>query len=51
VVAESPVEFDELFRKFRYHPRFFPELWDIRNEMPDEWGARYGVVRQPIGEH
>ena len=31
--------------------QFFPELWDIRNKMTDEWGAQYGVVRHPIGEH
>ncbi len=31
--------------------QFFPELWDIRNKMTDEWGALYGVVRHPIGEH
>lgn len=28
--------------------RFFPELWDIRCDMTDAWGASYGVVRQPI---
>src|SRR6266404_301205 len=31
--------------------QFFPELWDIRNKMTDEWGAQYGVVRDPIGDH
>ena len=31
--------------------QFFRELWDIRNKMTDEWGAEYGVVRDPIGEH
>jgi len=31
--------------------QFFRELWDIRNKMTDEWGAEYGVVRNPIGEH
>jgi tryptophan 2,3-dioxygenase len=30
--------------------QFFRELWDIRNKMTDEWGAQYGVVRDPIGE-
>lgn len=28
--------------------RFFPELWDIRNEMTDRWGGEYGVVRDTI---
>lgn len=28
--------------------RFFPELWDIRCDMTDAWGASYGVVREPI---
>ena len=28
--------------------RFFPELWDIRCDMTDAWGASYGVVRKPI---
>ncbi|HEV2387458.1 MAG TPA: tryptophan 2,3-dioxygenase family protein [Candidatus Acidoferrales bacterium] len=31
--------------------RFFPELWEIRNHMTDEWGGRYGVVREPLGHH
>lgn len=30
--------------------QFFRELWDIRNKMTDEWGAEYGVVRDPIGD-
>lgn len=25
--------------------RFFPELWAIRSEMTDRWGAEYGKVR------
>lgn len=29
--------------------QFFPELWDVRNKMTDEWGTQYGVVRDPIG--
>ncbi|MCI0403754.1 MAG: tryptophan 2,3-dioxygenase, partial [Acidobacteria bacterium] len=29
--------------------RFFPELWEIRNKMTDEWGKQYGVVRESIG--
>ncbi len=28
--------------------RFFPELWDIRCDMTDAWGASYGVVREAI---
>ncbi|WP_374524510.1 tryptophan 2,3-dioxygenase family protein [Sphingopyxis sp.] len=28
--------------------RFFPELWDIRAEMTDRWGAEYGVKRASI---
>ena len=31
--------------------QFFPELWEIRNRMTDEWGAQYGVVRDSIGGH
>jgi tryptophan 2,3-dioxygenase len=31
--------------------RFFPELWDIRHEMTDSWGAHYGQVRDSIGGH
>jgi tryptophan 2,3-dioxygenase len=30
---------------------FFPELWEIRNHMTDEWGSRYGVIRDSIGGH
>ena len=30
--------------------QFFPELWEIRNQMTDAWGAQYGVKREPIGE-
>lgn len=29
--------------------RFFPELWDIRHQMTDAWGAHYGQVRDSIG--
>jgi len=29
--------------------KFFPDLWEIRNEMTDRWGAQYGVKRDPIG--
>lgn len=31
--------------------QFFPELWEVRNKMTDEWGGHYGVVRDPIGNH
>jgi tryptophan 2,3-dioxygenase len=31
--------------------QFFRELWDIRNQMTDAWGAQYGVVRDAIGDH
>lgn len=79
VVAESLIEFDELFQKFRAHHvylihrsiglgskslkgrpvdlleagarhRFFPELWDIRCSMTDQWGSQYGVVRDSISK-
>ena len=77
MVAESLVEFDELFQKCRYdhiqlthraigmgakslkgrpvellnegaQTRFFPELWDVRNEMTDAWGGEYGQVRESL---
>ena len=31
--------------------RFFPELWEIRDQMTDAWGASYGVVRESLGAH
>jgi len=31
--------------------QFFPELWEIRNQMTDQWGAQYGVKRDSIGGH
>lgn len=31
--------------------KFFPELWDIRSQMTDKWGAEYGVKRHPLGGH
>lgn len=31
--------------------RFFPELWEIRSQMTDDWGGQYGVVRDSIGGH
>ena len=29
--------------------KFFPELWEIRSQMTDRWGAEYGVKRHPLG--
>src|SRR5580704_18694983 len=31
--------------------KFFPELWEIRSQMTDAWGGKYGVVRDSIGGH
>jgi len=31
--------------------KFFPELWEVRSEMTDQWGAEYGVKREPLGGH
>jgi tryptophan 2,3-dioxygenase len=31
--------------------KFFPELWEIRSQMTDKWGAEYGVKRDPLGGH
>jgi len=31
--------------------QFFPELWEIRNQMTDTWGAQYGRIRDSIGGH
>ena len=28
--------------------RFFPDLWDVRCSMTDQWGSQYGVVRESI---
>ncbi len=28
--------------------QFFPELWAIRSEMTDRWGAQYGVKRESL---
>ncbi|MEO1376294.1 MAG: tryptophan 2,3-dioxygenase family protein, partial [Cyanobacteria bacterium J06635_10] len=28
--------------------QFFPELWEIRNQMTDDWGNNYGFVRESI---
>jgi tryptophan 2,3-dioxygenase len=28
--------------------RFFPELWEIRNKMTDQWANKYGEVREPL---
>jgi tryptophan 2,3-dioxygenase len=30
--------------------KFYPELWDIRNKMTDEWGSEYGTQREPLQE-
>jgi tryptophan 2,3-dioxygenase len=31
--------------------KFFPELWEIRGQMTDAWGAEYGVKRDSLGGH
>jgi tryptophan 2,3-dioxygenase len=31
--------------------KFFHELWEIRSQMTDKWGAAYGVKRDPLGGH
>jgi tryptophan 2,3-dioxygenase len=31
--------------------KFFPELWEIRGQMTDRWGAEYGVKRDSLGGH
>ncbi|MGB2643717.1 MAG: tryptophan 2,3-dioxygenase family protein [Candidatus Acidiferrum sp.] len=31
--------------------KFFPELWEIRGQMTDRWGAEYGVKRESLGGH
>ncbi|ODN42727.1 tryptophan 2,3-dioxygenase family protein [Piscirickettsia litoralis] len=28
--------------------RFFPELWEIRNQMTDDWGGQYGTTRHAL---
>jgi tryptophan 2,3-dioxygenase len=28
--------------------RFFPELWEIRNKMTDQWATKHGEVRKPL---
>ena len=28
--------------------RFFPDLWDVRCSMTDQWGSQYGTVRDSI---
>jgi tryptophan 2,3-dioxygenase len=30
--------------------RFFQELWDIRGQMTDSWGATHGLVRESLGQ-
>lgn len=29
--------------------KLFPELWEVRNKMTDDWGLQYGRVRESIG--
>ena|SRR5579862_9890386 len=36
--------------KNRSDAKLFPELWEIRNQMTDEWGQVYGSVRKSILE-
>lgn len=31
--------------------RFFPELWEIRSQMSDDWADAHGEVRNSIGGH
>ena len=31
--------------------KFFTELWEVRGEMTDRWGAVYGTKRDPLGGH
>jgi tryptophan 2,3-dioxygenase len=31
--------------------KFFPQLWEIRGQMTDKWGAQYGLKRDPLGGH
>ena len=31
--------------------KFFPELWQIRSQMTDRWGAAYGLKRDSLGGH
>jgi len=28
--------------------RFFPELWEMRNDMTDQWTTKYGEVRESL---
>ena len=30
---------------------FFPQLWEIRNRMTDDWGGQFGAVRDALGGH
>ena len=39
-----PVEMLEAGTRYQ----FFPELWAIRDQMTDNWGASYGVVRDSL---
>lgn len=38
----------DLLQKGAQH-RFYPQLWDVRVEMTNEWGGEYGTVRPSIG--
>jgi tryptophan 2,3-dioxygenase len=33
------------------HATFFADLWEIRNQMTDAWGGKYGVVRDSLKAH
>ena len=39
-----PVEMLEAGMRYQ----FFPELWAVRDQMTDDWGATYGVVRDSL---
>ena len=31
--------------------RFFPQLWEVRHQMTDDWGGTYGKVRDSLSAH
>ena len=35
----------------RIHTPIYPELWEVRNLMTDDWGMAYGVKRESICPH
>ena len=39
---------DILNNRISHH--FFPELWEIRGKMTDQWGHSYGVKRDSIAD-